>query len=376
MLKKVRKVRKGISGLFLAGVLFLNAGTTALAADITPAPVPDIKNSLKVVKYFEMAEGLETPTETFTFKIESNSKNPDKTPFPTVANAVYIKDDTAEVKNGKRTIKKEAIITLPETNKFPHAGEYLYTLIEVKPVQKNANITYSSESYTLRVRVKNSVTGSGLEIASVTANKNPDGDTTNNQNKVGEISFTNTYAKNAGLTIEKKTTGGYADRTKKFKFTITFAENPNSNITEYNGMIGKDPITCKPGEPKTFYLGNEDKLIFNDVPVGTRYVVEEKAAPNDGYTPVSVTVKENGIEYKKENKDEKAGISSKPQDPQNGTDSLVGENENKVVFVNHYDDIPITGIVMNNLPFILLIGVAVLAFGALVFLKKRSASKR
>lgn len=141
-------------------------------------------------------------------------------------------------------------------------------------------------------------------------------------------------------------------------------------------MIGKDPITCKPGEPKTFYLGNEDKLIFNNVPVGTRYVVEEKAAPNDGYTPVSVTVKENGIEYKKENKDEKAGISSKPQDPQNGTDSLVGENENKVVFVNHYDDIPITGIVMNNLPFILLIGVAVLAFGALVFLKKRSASKR
>ena len=71
--------------------------------------------------------------------------------------------------------------------------------------------------------------------------------------------------------------------------------------------------------------------------------------------------------------EEKAGISSKPQ---NGTDSLVGENENKVVFENHYDDIPITGIIMNNLPFILLIGVAVLAFGALVFLKKRSASKR
>ena len=372
----LKKVRKGISGLFLAGVLFLNAGTTALAADITPAPVTDIKNSLKVVKYFEMAEGLETPTETFTFKIESNLNNPKNTPLPTVANAAYTKNDTENIVNGKRTIQKEANITLPNTSAFPHAGEYLYTLTEVKPVQKNANITYSSESYTLRVRVKNSTTGSGLEIASVTANKNSDGDIENKQNKVGEISFTNTYAKNASLIIEKQTTGDYADKTKKFKFTITFAENPNSNITEYNGMIGKDPITCKPGEPKTFYLGNEDKLIFNNVPVGTRYVVEEKAAPNDGYTPVSVTVKENGIEYKKENKDEKAGISSKPQDPQNGTDSLVGENENKVVFVNHYDDIPITGIVMNNLPFILLIGVAVLAFGALVFLKKRSASKR
>ena len=371
----LKKVRKGISGLFLAGVLFLNAGTTALAADITPTPVPTITSNLKVMKYFEMAEGLETPAETFTFEIESNSNNPKNTPLPAVDDAVYTKYDSADVVNGKRTIKKGATITLPKATQFPHAGEYLYRLTEVTPTEnKNTNITYSNESYTLRVRVKNAATGNGLDIASVTANKNSDGDTANNQNKVGEISFTNTYAKNAGLTIEKKTTGDYADRTKKFKFTITFAENPNSNITEYNGMIGKDPITCKPGEPKTFYLGNEDKLIFNDVPVGTRYVVEEKAAPNDGYTPVSVTVTENGQQQAPiTNKEENTGISSNPQ---NGTSSLVGENENKVVFENHYDDIPITGIVMNNLPFILLIGVAVLAFGALVILKKRSASKR
>ena len=371
----LKKVRKGISGLFLAGVLFLNAGTTALAADITPAPVPDIKKSLKVVKYFEMAEGLETPTETFTFTIESNSKNPKKTPLPTVDNAAYTKNDTANIVNGKRTIQKEANITLPNTSAFPHAGEYLYRLTEVTPTEnKNTNITYSNESYTLRVRVKNVATGSGLEIASVTANKNPDGDTTNNQNKVGEISFTNTYAKNAGLIIEKKTTGDYADRTKKFKFTITFTKKSDNDTMKYTGKIGETSVTCTAGEPATFDLGNGDKLIFKDVPVGTRYVVEEKAEPGDGYTPVSVTVTENGQQQTPiTNMEEKAGISSKPQ---NGTDSLVGENENKVVFENHYDDIPITGIVMNNLPFILLIGVAVLAFGALVFLKKRSASKR
>lgn len=370
----LKKVRKGISGLFLAGVLFLNAGTTALAADITPAPVPDIKKSLKVVKYFEMAEGLETPTETFTFTIESNSKNPKKTPLPTVDNAAYTKNDTANIVNGKRTIQKEANITLPNTSAFPHAGEYLYRLTEVTPTEnKNTNITYSNESYTLRVRVKNVATGSGLEIASVTANKNPDGDTTNNQNKVGEISFTNTYAKNAGLIIEKKTTGDYADRTKKFKFTITFTKKSETDATKYTGKIGNTEVQCTAGEKAEFYLGNGDKLIFNAVPVGTRYVVEETAEPGDGYTPVSVTVTENGTETKKTNNNEKSGISSEPQ---NGTDSLVGEKTNKVVFENHYDDIPITGIVMNNLPFILLIGVAVLAFGALVILKKRSASKR
>ena len=369
----LKKVRKGISGLFLAGVLFLNAGTTALAADITPTPVPTITSNLKVMKYFEMAEGLETPAETFTFEIESNSNNPKNTPLPAVDDAVYTKDDSADVVNGKRTIKKGATITLPKVTQFPHAGEYLYTLTEVTPVQKNENITYSNESYTLRVRVKNVATGSGLEIASVTANKNPDGDTTNNQNKVGEISFTNTYAKNAGLIIEKKTTGDYADRTKKFKFTITFTKKSETDATKYTGKIGNTEVQCTAGEKAEFYLGNGDKLIFNAVPVGTRYVVEETAEPGDGYTPVSVTVTENGTETKKTNNNEKSGISSEPQ---NGTDSLVGEKTNKVVFENHYDDIPITGIVMNNLPFILLIGVAVLAFGALVILKKRSASKR
>lgn len=370
----LKKVRKGISGLFLAGVLFLNAGTTALAADITPTPVPTITSNLKVMKYFEMAEGLETPAETFTFEIESNSNNPKNTPLPAVDDAVYTKDDSADVVNGKRTIKKGATITLPKVTQFPHAGEYLYTLTEVTPVQKNENITYSNESYTLRVRVKNAATGNGLDIASVTANKNPDGDTANNQNKVGEISFTNTYAKNAGLTIEKKTTGDYADRTKKFKFTITFTKKSDNDTMKYTGKIGETSVTCTAGEPATFDLGNGDKLIFKDVPVGTRYVVEEKAAPNDGYTPVSVTVTENGQQQAPiTNKEENTGISSNPQ---NGTSSLVGENENKVVFENHYDDIPITGIIMNNLPFILLIGVAVLAFGALVILKKRSASKR
>ena len=369
----LKKVRKGISGLFLAGVLFLNAGTTALAADITPTPVPTITSNLKVMKYFEMAEGLETPAETFTFEIESNSNNPKNTPLPAVDDAVYTKDDSADVVNGKRTIKKGATITLPKVTQFPHAGEYLYTLTEVTPVQKNENITYSNESYTLRVRVKNAATGNGLDIASVTANKNPDGDTANNQNKVGEISFTNTYAKNAGLTIEKKTTGDYADRTKKFKFTITFTKKSETDATKYTGKIGNTEVQCTAGEKAEFYLGNGDKLIFNAVPVGTRYVVEETAEPGDGYTPVSVTVTENGTETKKTNNNEKSGISSEPQ---NGTDSLVGEKTNKVVFENHYDDIPITGIIMNNLPFILLIGVAVLAFGALVILKKRSASKR
>ena len=56
--------------------------------------------------------------------------------------------------------------------------------------------------------------------------------------------------------------------------------------------------------------------------------------------------------------------------------NLVGENDNKVTFVNTYNDTPITGIIVNNLPFIALIGIAVAAFGSLAIIKRKRVSKR
>lgn len=56
--------------------------------------------------------------------------------------------------------------------------------------------------------------------------------------------------------------------------------------------------------------------------------------------------------------------------------NYIGEKDNKVEFENKYNEVPITGIILNNLPFILMIGVAVLAFGTLAILKKRRKSER
>lgn len=359
-------LKKGISGLLLAGVLFLNAGTAALAAENT---VPDIKDHLEVVKYFEMAEGLSTPNVNFTFTAENSGQNPEHTPELTVNNISYETKDTADVENGKRTIQKTGRITLPEADLFPHAGEYLYTIKENNEHAQNSHITYSEEQYTLRVRVKNS--GSGLEIASVTANKNAEGDTDKNKNKVNEIAFTNTYAKNNSLTIEKKTTGEFADKTKKFDFGITFTKKAEDDAAIYKGKIGDQPVDCTAGEKKTFQLADGDKLVFDSIPVGTRYVVEEEAS-EDGYTP-SVTVTENGIKQtEKTAAGEAQGISSAPD---NAPDSLVGEKDNMVVFENNYQEIAMTGIVMNNLPFILLVAVAASAIGILIFMKKKTSGK-
>lgn len=361
-------LKKGISGLLLAGVLFLNAGTAALAAENT---VPDIKDHLEVVKYFEMAEGLSTPNVNFTFTAENSGQNPEHTPELTVNSISYETKDSAQAENGKVTIQKTGRIILPEADQFPHAGEYLYIIKENNEHAQNSHITYSEEQYTLRVRVKNAAAENKLEIASVTANKNVENDADKNKNKVSEISFTNTYAKDNRLTIEKKTTGDFGDKTKKFDFTITFTKKAEDDTAVYKGKIGDQPIDCTAGEKKTFQLSNGEKLVFDSIPVGTRYVVEEAGA-QDGYTP-SVTVTENGIAHQKKTAaGENQGISSVPD---NGTDSLVGENENKVVFENAYQGIAITGVVMNNLPFILLVAVAASALGILIFMKKKTSGK-
>lgn len=62
---------------------------------------------------------------------------------------------------------------------------------------------------------------------------------------------------------------------------------------------------------------------------------------------------------------------------EDGQTNLVGERENKVIFVNDFsdDNVPITGIIENNMPFILLIGMCGVTFGALAIAKKRKRTE-
>ena len=298
----------------------------------------------KVCKHFEMAEGIAAPGVTFSFSAE---KVTDDAPNATISTLTYSNADTAEMKNGLSSFDKEADITF-ET--FPHAGLYEYTIRETAGTENG--ITYDTAAYHLNVYVVNKENGN-LEVRSITAEK--DGA------KQEELSFTNTYRKNSSLTISKSTEGMHADKTKDFEFTIKFerAATESDEIDVYTGIIGEETVNCKVDEETTFELHDGESLVFDCLPAGTRYVVKEVAA-EDGYTP-SIKIVENGVETPGETVSERDGISSAAT----GT-NLVGENENEVVFTNTYEDIPLTGIILNNWPFIILI---ILAIGALLFSK-------
>ena len=351
--------KKKIGALILAGTMLLSMGTTAFAAGEPTAPDVNQNGTVPITKEFEMADGLRTPAA--TFKFTASPQTQDALPA-TITNVTYQAGETGTFKDGKYVISKDTAISF--TGNWKHAGEYVYTVTETQ--ENMTNVTYDTSSYKLRVYVINGT--NGLEVEKITAQKITAQGASGKTNK---ILFTNTYTKNdATLTIEKNTEGDYADKTRKFDFEITFTKSPMSDRTTFTGTIGAQSAEYIAGQTKTFKLADGEQLVFHNLPVGTTYVVRELAAP-DGYKP-SVTVVENRTTTVNRTAAQEGDALDTLKE--GGKNNLVGENENKVTFTNTYKDVAVTGIVMNNLPFILLVAVAIVAFVSLAVIKRRRTS--
>ena len=346
--------KKKIGAFVLAGTMLLSMGTTAFAAGEPTAPDVNQNGTVPITKEFEMADGLKTPAATFKFTATSTTEG---APTATIGDVSFTEEQPGTLKGEKYVLEGTTAISFQGT--WPHAGEYVYT---VKETQENmTNVTYDTSSYILRVYVINGTTG--LEVEKITAQ--------GANGKTDKILFTNTYAKNdATLTIEKNTEGDYADKTRKFDFEITFTKSPMSDQTTFTGTIGAQSVEYTAGQTKTFKLADGEKLVFNNLPVGTTYMVKELAA-TDGYTPKVTVVENKTTTVTNKTVQETEALDTLKE---NGKNNLVGENENKVTFTNTYKDVAVTGIVMNNLPFILLVAVAIVAFVSLAVIKRRRTS--
>lgn len=346
--------KKKFSALVLAGTMLFSMGTNVFAAGEPTVPDVNQNGQVPITKEFEMADGLTTPAA--IFKFTATSQTQDALPA-TITDVTYQAGETGTLKDGKYVISKNTAISF--TGNWKHAGEYVYTVTEKQ--ENMPNVTYDTSSYTLRVYVINGT--NGLEIEKITAQ----GAT----GKTDKILFTNTYTKNdATLTIEKNTEGDYADKTRKFDFEITFTKSPMSDQTTFTGTIGAQSVECTAGQTKTFKLADGEQLVFNNLPVGTTYMVKELAA-TDGYTPKVTVIENQTTTVTNKTVQETEALDTLKE---NGKNNLVGENENKVTFTNTYKDVAVTGIVMNNLPFILLVAVAIVAFVSLAVVKRRRTS--
>jgi pitB protein len=356
---------------------------------------------VSINKVLNIAEGITTPEATFTFTFTPKTgTSSNGAPYETIdssngqitdKNVSYSGTDV--LATGQTSIKKETGDIFREVN-YTHAGEYVYTVAEKqnvgwKVIQKNGSpidfMTYDNRNYEMHVIVKNKTTG-GTYISSVYFKQvSP---SVNGKVKPSESGttykydlFTNIYRKNAGkitdpnepnpnkpnvskvdpnaksLVIKKVVSGATADKSKDFTFKLTFTKASTETSQSITGKIGETSKTFVYGQETTITLRHDQSLVFDTIPAGTRYKLVETGS--QGYT-ASAAYKENGA-----SKNQAGTVSTNfTQDS-----ILIGEKPNDNTITNSLPDVTPTGLLIDNLPFILMIGLGLAGF--VVLSKKR-----
>ena len=300
---------------------------------------------------------------------------------------------------------------------WPHAGEYVYTVKEIPQPTSGAGhdpaYTYSLAEYQVTVFVTNVLdsdeqpTGA-LQIDSVgfCAISNDAGTAVPSLPKTDPV-FTNKYEPLTTFEVSKTVVGEYADATLPFAYTLAMTRPTGTEATaeEYVGVIFNAdgsvastpntvevvfPATQTTATSVTFNLKHGQYVRFEEVetgdpgfdegmtglPTGVTYTLTEAAAP--GYTAqVDVLVNAAALTDTPVNKANTAantaltigGGVAPLENP-----ILLGEKINQADWTNTYRTVSPTGILLNNLPFILLIVVALGGFVGYIASKRRKAT--
>lgn len=291
------------------------------------------------------------------------------------------------------TTTKRSQITFPV---YTEAGKYEYTVTESQtadPTVTNGDhekLIMSQAEYVMDVYVEDNADGTGVSISNIIVNKTKDdkGETATGKVNIGNtdengFNFTNTYVQEAGTGTDPKNpdpnyktygslnvsktiaaNGGTADITKQFDFTATFSFPAGTDKNTLGGVKGNGTdITLENGD-YTFKLKHGESMKFTGLPVGTTMTVTELATPNyKGSAQVTlnnaVESTVTGAKY-----DEAITVSNKRLD----------QKKNAVDVTNTYNNVPNTGIIMNTLPYVMMIALGGAALVGYIYLKRRKYS--
>lgn len=418
---KKNRLFKMIAVLGLSAMMLLSAGVTAFAAE---GDEPTAEPSLAITKEFQMPEGTTTPigSATFTFtkagvmdRLNGVVNTDENNGQPEIADVeiAFTADDEGTTTNGvKRVIKEsdEILNAQVKAEDFPRVGYYIYTLTEntdTFTLQDGETMDYSKAEYEVVFSVFGDEANPGkLKIAGVAvtekkddacadievpakenAGKTPDG-------SGNDLRFVNKFVRqiiDGGLFVEKLVTGALGDQTAFFPFTVTVQDpdvmtadladyKARAYIVEYKDGAwadisaedaakvsadavtadGKSYIDFTSAAQTTVNLRHNMKLVFANVAVGSMYsVMENNSVIADGYT-IFINHTVNGTAH--------------TSDELFTENARIGESANSVVFTNDKQANPVTGILIQNLPYITLIAVAI--GGLILFLISKSRKAR
>lgn len=339
-----------------------------------------------------------------------------KTYYTEVGKAEKFSFTAEQVKTGTGIITTDAAVTMPEISftdtetgtiskrgqitfpTYPEAGKYEYTVTETHtadPIVANSEhekMIMSQAEYTMDVYVTDGATGT--EISNIVVNKVKDdaGQTATGKVDIGNtdtnrFNFTNTYVQEAGtgtdptnpdpiynqfgsLNVSKKIVNANGTATTpddEFAFTATFAFPKGTDANTLGGIKANGgDVTLAEGGTYTFHLKANKNMKFTGVPVGTTITVKESAAKNyKGSAEITINgTKLTSVAETSYNTELTAVRSQK-----------LGQKQNIVDVTNTYNDVPVTGIIMNTLPYVLMIALCGVALIAFVGFKRRRLQK-
>jgi len=296
---------------------------------------------------------------------------------------------TAEqVKTGTGIITTDAAVTMPElsfadtetgtTSKrgqitfptYPEAGKYEYTVTETQTVDpavvngEHVNKTKNDAGQTATGKVDIGNTGTNdFKFTNTYVQEAGTGENPKNPDL--------TYSDNGSLKVSKAVINANGTATTPddaFAFTATFAFPTGTDANTLGGIkaANGDTVTFVEGGTYTFKLKANENMKFTGVPVGTTITVKESAAKNyKGSAEIII----NGAKLTP------VAETSYNTELTAVTNQKLGQKQNTVDVTNTYNDVPVTGIIMNTLPYVLMIALCGVALIAFVGFKRRRLQK-
>ena len=229
--------------------------------------------------------------------------------------------------------------------------------------------TAPGTDYSTTYQINNSSPQDGIsaEISSSTLKANKQNGTT--------VEFTNTYTlqKLDGITITKKVTGEFGERDKNFTFKVELKDKNDQAITVTGENYTFSDNTSN-RNLTSFTLKNGKYVTLNQIPVDTTIVITEtdaggyKTSATKHFTNYGETATERVFKYKVvADKDGNAVLMTEGK-VLDLFDTKI--EDNAITVTNDKPGIPDTGVLLDTLPYLILLAVAV-AGGVLVVVRKR-----
>jgi hypothetical protein len=396
----MKKFTKKMLAIVAAAAMTMGMAMPAMAAEGTT--VPDTKNNAKEAYISKVYNTEVGKAETFSFTATQITDGDDVIKTPHTVTIPTISFDATDLGT---TTKKAKV----DCGTFTEAGKYSYTVKEdaqaTPAVTKTdyEELIMSQAEYRMDVYVQE--TTSGLEINKIIVNILKDdkgeefeeGTGISGKVDIGDsdqngFKFVNTYVQEAGtgerpdptnpdpdyttngsLNVLKKVVKNVnsedataPDSNEEFDFTAEFTFPAGTDQKTLGGVKANGTvIDLTDGKTHTFKLKDKENMKFTELPVGTTITVTETAKANyKGSAVVTLNgTQESTVAATKYN--EKITVSAKK----------LGQKKNIVDVTNRFNNVPTTGIIMNTLPYVLMVALCAAALFGFVAFKRKKVQK-